>query len=81
MPPAEAPQIQVGPLPVQTSTAVAQTTDGPLIAMQFQTPQGVSVFFLSVDHAKQMIAELEKATAIAPSGLVIADSLPQPPAA
>lgn len=76
MPPAEQQQMQVSPVPVSTTVAVAQTATDTFVVMQFQTPQGVNAFFLSIDHAKAMIAELEKATLIAPTGLVVASELP-----
>lgn len=79
MPPAE-PQatLNLGPVPTSSGIAVTETTDGPRIVLQFQTPQGFNAYFLSVEHAREMIEQLGQAVTAASSGLVIAKDIPQP---
>lgn len=79
MPPAE-PQatLNLGPVPVSTGIIVTETSDGPRVVLQFQTPQGFNAFFLSVEHAREMVDQLGQALTAATSGLVIAKDIPQP---
>lgn len=68
----------VAPLPVRTTVTTAQAPDASYVVLQVQSPQGVAVFFLSPDHARDLAKHLAEYSTVAGSGLVIAgaDQIP-----
>ena len=69
--PPPAAEMQVGPLPVTTAVSQANTPDGMLVVLQVQTPQGISVFFLSPAHATTLAGQLESTGGAAGAGLIV----------
>lgn len=60
--PADAP-LAVMPQPVDTVVTTALVPDdaeGRLVAIQFQTPVGVAIYFVSQDTARSVGVELQK---------------------
>jgi hypothetical protein len=66
------PQVQFGPVPTITQVGVAETPEGSRVFLGVSTPIAPMMgFFLSVEHAKQLAAELAQASMSADTGLQI----------
>lgn len=66
--------LQFAPVPVSTAIAVVQTPqDGGRVLITFHTPQGVQGYFLSAEHARELVQQLDAAATGAATGLIIAN--------
>lgn len=74
----------IGPVPTAVGLGTAQFGTDRYVVVQFSTPTGAALYFLSPESAKELCAALTIQAAQASSGIVIAgmgDVPPLPPQA
>lgn len=65
---------ELAPLPLTAEVGVATFPDRRMVALTCMTPLGLARYFLDVDVAERLAANLSRAAVRARSGLVVASS-------
>lgn len=64
-------QIPFGPVPMSWNISQAQASEGVVIAVHIQTPEGDKVFFLAPSIGKQIGEALVHQSTLAETGLIV----------
>lgn len=69
----QAPQrpVPYGPVPMSWNVSQGQSSDGPIVVISVQTPEGDKVFFLQPAIGKQLGEALVKMSTATDSGLIL----------
>lgn len=64
--------LEVHPLPVATEVQQVQLPDGMRVVLMVKTPQGISGYFFSAEHARTLAAQLAELAGASEAGLFVA---------
>lgn len=63
--------VPFGPVPMTWNLSQVQSSNGSLVVITVQTPQGNNIFFLDPNLAKQLAEAISKMSTMASTGLII----------
>lgn len=63
--------VPYGPVPMSWNVSQGQGSEGPIVVVQVQTPEGDKVFFLAPSIAKQIGEAIIKMSSASESGLLL----------